>query len=139
VARPPSKHPTDVELEILQILWNAGPSTLGDVVNALQEQRDVAKTTVATMLSVMLDKKLVTRKRGSRGYEWRARVSRDAAAQGMLSKLLNGIFDGSASRLVMHIVESEELSNAERRELGRLLNEGRGKSSATKPQQKDEK
>jgi predicted transcriptional regulator len=139
VARPPSPHPTDVELEILQILWNNGPATLGDVVIALQQQRAVAKTTVATMLSVMLDKKLVARKRTPRGYEWQARVSRSSAAEGMVAKLLQGLFDGSASRLVMHLVESGELTSAERRELGRLLAGERGNSSATKPKQGEEK
>jgi predicted transcriptional regulator len=140
VARPPSSNPTDVELEILQVLWSEGPATLGEVVNALQQRRSVAKTTVATMLAVMLDKKLVSRKRGDNGYIWRARVSRDSAAKGMLSKLVDGLFDGSASRLVMHLVESGEFSAAERRELTRLLSsEGRSHAADAKSQPKDEK
>ncbi|MEX2285566.1 MAG: BlaI/MecI/CopY family transcriptional regulator [Planctomycetaceae bacterium] len=133
MARPPSSLPTDVELEILHVLWETGAATLGEVCQALQRQRAVAKTTVATMLAVMLEKKLVSRKRSPRGFEWKARVSRNAAADGMLAKLLNGVFDGSARRLVMHLVESGELTPADRRELGRLLaTEGRERSSSAK-------
>ena len=128
MARHASLHPTDVELEILQVLWDREQATLGEIVGALQARRPVAKTTVATMLSVMLDKKLVRRKRTTRGYEWRASVSRSDAAEGMLAKLLDGIFDGSARRLVMHLVESGELSAADRRELARLLASAPGKT-----------
>lgn len=134
MARHPSSHPTDVELEILHVLWEFGAATtLGDICQALQQKRTVAKTTIATMLAVMLEKKLVSRKRGPGGYEWKARVSRNAAADGMLAKLLNGVFDGSARRLVMHLVESGELTAADRKDLGRwLAAEGQNRPSPTK-------
>lgn len=53
--RPPSPHPTDVELEILQVLWSSGPSSLSGVCETLRTEREVAATTVATMLRVMSD------------------------------------------------------------------------------------
>ena len=62
MARPASLHPTDVELEILHVLWADGPSALSTVCDRLREQREVATTTVATMLRVMLDKGLVKRR-----------------------------------------------------------------------------
>ena len=64
MARPPSKQPTDGELEILKVLWEKGPAGLGQVHAVLAERRDVAITTVATMLKMMLDKGMVARRTG---------------------------------------------------------------------------
>ena len=121
MARPASIHPTDGELEILRVLWSRGPALLGDICDALREQRDVATTTVATMLGVMLDKGLVRRKRSGRGHQWSAAVTHDAAAQTMVGKLVDGVFDGSAQRLVAHLVEGGKLTSGELAELRVLL------------------
>lgn len=123
MARPPSKQPTDGELEILNILWDAGPAPLGTVCDALRQQRRVAKTTVATMLKVMLEKGLVKRAEGPRGYLWSAKVSRKTATSGMLRKLLDGVFEGSARRMVAHLLEEGKLSAKDREEIRRLLDE----------------
>jgi len=122
MARPASQHPTDGELEILRVLWDRGPSSLGEVCAALREGRDVATTTVATMLRVMVDKKLVRRKQVGRGHLWSAAVSRTAAARSMVGKLIDGVFDGSAQRLVAHLVEGGNLSDDDLAELRTLIN-----------------
>jgi predicted transcriptional regulator len=120
--RPPSQHPTDGELEILRALWERGPSSLSEICEALRRERDVATTTVATMLRVMLDKGLVRRKRATRGHQWSAAVTQTAAAQSMVGKLVDGVFDGSASRLVAHLVEEGKLTAKELAELRELIN-----------------
>ena len=129
MARPASTHPTDGELEILRVLWERGPSSLGDVCDALRQQRDVATTTVATMLRVMLDKQLVKRKQSGRGHQWSAAVTHAAAARSMVGKLVDGIFDGSAQRLVAHLVEGGKLSADELAELRTLINSNSSKVS----------
>ncbi len=121
MARPASKQPTDGELELLKILWEAGPSELGTVVAAQRQARPVATTTVATMLKVMLEKRLVTRRKGRRGYLWTAKVTEKATTRGLLSKLLDRAFDGSAHRLVAHLVEDGKLSEQDRAAIRRLL------------------
>ena len=73
MARPPSKQPTDGELEILKVLWETGPAGLGQIHAVLEERRGVAITTVATMLKMMLAKEMVEREDGPRGYLWTAR------------------------------------------------------------------
>ena len=128
MARPPSKQPTDGELEVLNVLWDASPSTLGEICEALRRKRQVAKTTVATILGVMLEKKLVQRTRGERGYLWSAKVNRQVAAAGLVGKLLDHVFDGSAKRLVAHLVEARQLTAKEREELKTLLDSNRQKS-----------
>jgi len=121
MARPPSAHPTDAELEILKVLWDAGPSELGQICAALNRERAVATTTVATTLKVMMQKGSVDRERGPRGYLWSAKVGRNEATTGLLRKLLDRAFDGSAGRLVARLVEDGALSARDREEIRRLL------------------
>ncbi len=119
--RPASVHPTDGELEILRVLWADGPSALSGVCHRLRQRRDVATTTVATMLRLMQDKRLVKRQGAGRGALWAAAVTHKRAARGMVRKLVDGVFDGSADRLVTHLVEGDQLSQKQLAELGRLI------------------
>jgi BlaI family transcriptional regulator, penicillinase repressor len=121
MARPPSKQPTDGELEILQILWESGPAELKTIRDSLQQERPVATTTIATMLGVMLDKGLVRRANGPRGYRWSALMSRESALRSMLGKLVDRMFDGSASLLVAHLIDDGKLSDAERKKIESLI------------------
>jgi len=121
MARTASTQPTDGELEILKILWEIGPTGLGRVHATLQEKRPVALTTVATMLKMMLSKELVTREEGPRGQLWSAKVSRQAAASGLIGKVVQHVFDGSARRLVAHLLQEGQLDDREREEILELL------------------
>lgn len=132
MARPPSTHPTDGELEILRVLWERGPLALSELCEAMRRQRDVATTTVATMLRVMLDKRLVKRKPATRGHQWSAAVTQSAAAHSMVGKLVDGIFDGSAQRLVAHLVEAGQLSPKELSELRTLIDTNRSSRKGAK-------
>jgi BlaI family penicillinase repressor len=123
MARPPSTQPTECELEILKVLWERGPSGLGAVCAALREGRPVATTTVATMLKLMQEKGLVGRGEAPRGSVYSARVSREAASTGLVRRLLDLVFDGSARGLVAHMLETEKLSEGDRDEIRRLLDE----------------
>ena len=127
MARPASKHPTDGELEILQALWDHPGATLGEICGHLRESRDVATTTVATMLKVMLDKGLVERTADGRSYRWRASVSRQRAADSMVGKLVDGLFAGSADQLVAHLVQSRSLSAEQLAELRELIDNAQPK------------
>jgi predicted transcriptional regulator len=135
--RSPTPHPTDGELEILEILWERGSSPLGEICAALRERREVATTTVATMLKVMLGKKLVRRARATKGYRWSAAVSRDTAAEGLVGKLVDRVFAGSAGRLVAHMMEAGRLSDDDLDEVRRLLADAKIKRSGSgKPRPK---
>ncbi len=127
--RPTSRQPTDGELEILKVLWDQGPCDLGTVCEALRRHREVATTTVATMLKVMLDKALVKRASGARSYLWSARVSRAATSRKLLRKLLTSAFDGSARGMIAHLVESGDLSLEDWEEIRGLLEGAQGKRS----------
>jgi BlaI family penicillinase repressor len=136
MARPPSKQPTDGELEILKILWETGPVGLGSIHTVVQERRGVALTTVATMLKMMLAKDLVQREDGPRGYLWTARVSRKAAVSGLIGKLVQHVFDGSARRLVAHLIQEGDLDEREREEILDLLKSQKDKDKKPAPRKK---
>jgi BlaI family transcriptional regulator, penicillinase repressor len=121
--RPPSTHPTDVELEILRVLWTTGPASLSAVCEQLRQEREVAATTVATMLRVMSDKSLVKRTGSGRGATWAANVSQAKTERGMVSKLVDRVFDGAADRLVAHLVEGGQLTSKQLADLRQLLDQ----------------
>lgn len=123
--RPANAHPTDGELEILRVLWDAGPSSLSAVCQCVRTERDVAATTVATMLRVMNGKGLVKRTGSGRGATWNAAVSQAKTQRGMVRKLVDRVFDGAADRLVAHLVEGGELSAEQLGDLRKLLDRQR--------------
>jgi BlaI family transcriptional regulator, penicillinase repressor len=139
--RPPSLHPTDGELEILHVLWTAGPMSLSAMCEALRKERDVAATTVATMLRVMSDKNLVKRTGSGRGATWAAIVSQQKTERGMVRKLVDRVFDGAADRLVTHLVEGGQLSADQLEDLRRLIDrqaKGKPTTSARRTRRKTE-
>ncbi|MEX0713529.1 MAG: BlaI/MecI/CopY family transcriptional regulator [Pirellulales bacterium] len=119
--RPATKQPTDGELELLKLLWEAGPAELGRICAALRRKRPVATTTVATMLKVMLNKGLVERTRRPGGYLWSAKAAPEATRRGLLERLIDRVFEGSASMLVAHLIDVEGLSEAELNEIRALI------------------
>jgi predicted transcriptional regulator len=125
MARPASAQPTEGELEILKVLWDQGPSPLKQVCEGLRRNRPVATTTVATMLKLMQEKGLVERGEGEagRGSVYSAGVSREATSTGLVRRLVDMVFDGSARRLVAHMLETEKLNERDRAEIRRLLDE----------------
>jgi predicted transcriptional regulator len=125
MARPSASEPTPVELEILNALWQNGPSSLSRLCEQLRENRPVATTTVATVLTVMLKKGLVTRSRVERGSLWSAKKSRASTTRGMVSKFVDRLFGGSTHSLVAHLIGEGELTESQRRELLELLRRGK--------------
>ena len=119
--RRTSKHPTELELEILKILWRDGPSTVRAVREALAANRDLAVTTVTTMMNIMVDKDYLSREKEGGAYVYRPTVSRKATARRILKDLLGRVFDGSASALVLNLLEMAELDEKEIEELREIV------------------
>jgi predicted transcriptional regulator len=121
MARPASTHPTDGELEILRVLWSCGPTSLSVLCDTLREGREVATTTIATMLRVMSEKGLVRRQGSGRGAQWAAAITQKKAAKNMVSKLVDHVFDGSADLLAAHLIEGVQLSAQQLDELRAMI------------------
>lgn len=122
MARPSSKHPTELELEILKVLWQAGPVTVRQVREALAPVRRLAHTSVITVMNIMVDKGYLARRKRGPSYVYRPRVSQEATTGRMLRDLVDRVFDGSASAVMVNLLESGELNDAEIKRLRKLLN-----------------
>lgn len=127
--RIPSRFPTDLELAILKVLWQRGPSTVRQVRDELAEERDLAYTSVMTIMTIMADKGYVRRRKAKGSYVYRPVLEQQSAARAMLSDVVNRVFDGSAAAAAVHLLESAEIDPAELHELQRLLANKRGSES----------
>ena len=124
--RPTSSQPTEVELLILRILWEHGPSTARQIHNRLAEDRDTNYSTTVKMLSVMLDKRLVKRDASVRPQVYRPAAPRERTPQRMLKDLIHRAYDGSAGSLVLQALASQKASPEELAKIRHLLSELEG-------------
>ena len=123
-----SSQPTAVELEILRILWELGPSPVREIHARLNEAKGTNYSTTVKMLSVMLTKGLVKRDEKTTPLIYRAAMTRDRAAKKFLTELIEKVYDGSAMSLVLQALASGKASRAEIEEARKLLDEMEGKS-----------
>ena len=105
MARPKQLHPTPAELEVLNILWEQGPSTVREVIQGLPTRRQRGYTTVMSLLNVMFDKGLLNREPDGRAFRYSPRAKKSKTLKAMLGDLLGRAFDGSSSSLVTHLLE----------------------------------
>ncbi len=119
--RPKSEHPTQGELEVLQILWERGPSTIRTVWETLCERRPRHYTSVASLLNVMTDKGLLVSEAQGRAFVYWPNVARQNTLGEMVEDLVNRAFEGSASALVLHVLDQCDPSPEEMDEIARIL------------------
>lgn len=105
--------PTDTELEILRALWQRGPSTVREVQETLTEARPTGYTTVLKMLQIMTEKGLVRRDETQRAHVYEARLAQEQTQQQLVGDLLERVFDGSATSLVMQALATKKKTSAE--------------------------
>jgi predicted transcriptional regulator len=118
--------PTKAELEILQVLWRRGPSTVRDVQEALG--RETGYTTVLKLLQIMDEKGLVRRDETRRAHVYSARVQQGQTRDKLVRDLLDRAFAGSAMDLVMHALAAKKTSPEEIARIRKLLDEIEGES-----------
>ncbi|QDU07478.1 BlaI/MecI/CopY family transcriptional regulator [Gimesia aquarii] len=126
MARPSSSQPTEVELQILNVLWEDGPLSVRDVHETLLEERETGYSTTLKMMQVMLEKGLLIRDESVRPQLYQAAQPREETQLQMLDGLAQRVFQGSAMRLVMRMVSSGRLSVDELEEIQRLSKDSEG-------------
>ena len=126
--RPPSEQPTEVELQILNAMWELGPATVRQVHNRLSAIKETNYSTTVKMLSVMLDKNLVRRDDSVRPQIFRANVTRESAQRKMLKGLIQKAYEGSAKSLVMQALATQPASSEDLAEIRRLLDQLEGET-----------
>ena len=113
--------PTEAELAILQVLWKQGPSTVREVQTVLERRRSGGYTTTLKLMQIMLEKGLVSRDDSQRSHVYSAAVSRPRTQKQMLGQLIDQVFDGSASSLIMQALSSRKATPDELAEIRKLL------------------
>ena len=121
--RRASSQPTDVELEILNILWGLGPSTVREVYSQMRESRDIVYATTKKMLLVMLQKGLVKRDEKASPHVYRAAKSQKHTQQRMLADFVQKVFDGSTKSLLVQALSCAKPSKEDLDEIRGLLDQ----------------
>lgn len=118
------KKPTEAELAILRVLWARGPSTVREVARAMG--RESAYTTILKLMQIMTAKGLVRRDESPRTHVYEAAGTEGQTQRQLVSDLLERVFDGSASKLVMQALAAKKASRKELDEIRKLLDQQRG-------------
>lgn len=121
--RETPKPPTASELEILRVLWERGPSTVKDVHETLSASKPVGYTTVLKLLQIMTVKGTVKRNESDRAHVYEACLPAERTKRQLAGEMLERVFGGSATELVMHALSGQKASHQEIEEIRRMLDE----------------
>ncbi len=126
MARPTSEHPTELELQILDLLWEAAPRTVREVREGLSESgRTLAHTSVITTLGTMVEKGQLERLESLQGKAYRLRPleKKEKLSKRMLGDLVNKVFGGSKEALMMSLFDLSDVNEDEVKRIRKMLNQ----------------
>lgn len=113
---------TDLQLSVMKALWEVGEGGVSEIVASLAaDGKELAPTTVATMLQRLSKQGWVKHRKNGRQFLYRASVDQHEAARGVLQRVLSAFFGGKVSALTAQLLESEEVSPEELKELRELI------------------
>lgn len=114
---------TALQLSMLRVLWDRGEATVTDIWEALQEERGLAQTTLATMLSRLERRGVVTHRTQARQFVYRALVSESDVKHSMVSEMTSRLFEGDVPALVSHLLTAQDVSPGDRARIREMLQE----------------
>jgi len=121
--RTPTPTLTPLELAIMKVVWDLEAATVRDVYERLRTRRDVAYTTVLTMMKILEQKGYVTKARADRAFVYRPARPRQQVLGGMVREFIDRVFDGASRPMLLHLVKHTKLSDKERKALLRAIEE----------------
>jgi len=114
--------PTKTELDVLQVLWKHGPSTVRFVHDTLNEQKEIVQyTSTLKLMQVMKEKGLLERDESNMKHVYSAAIAEEKIKGNMLGRFVDTMYNGSASSLMMALLKNEKISPAELEQLKALL------------------
>jgi BlaI family transcriptional regulator, penicillinase repressor len=125
--RPTSTQPTEVEMQILRILWELGPSPVREIHKRLEAAKGTNYSTTVKMLAVMLQKGLVKRDEDAQPHVYRPALTRAKTGKRLLDDLIEKVYDGSAMSLVLQALSSRKATKEELDQVRRILDQMEGK------------
>ena len=123
MARSESVHPTELELEILKVLWDKSPLLVREVRARLEAQADrpLAHSSVITMLNIMHRKGFLRRRKEGKSFLFWPKARKESVMGRMTGDLLSRVFDGSPRAMVLNLLETADLDSDELDELRKLI------------------
>jgi BlaI family transcriptional regulator, penicillinase repressor len=122
MARPPARELTERELDVMHVFWNRGDSTAAEVRDELAaEGRDLAYTTVATLIRILTDKGCLEQLNRDRPFVFRPARSFEEVSSSIVGDLVERVFRGSREQLLLRLLEERRLSAKERAILEAIL------------------
>ena len=115
--------PTESELEILTVLWERGLASVREVHEELARTKDVGYTTTLKLMQIMNEKGLVKRDASVKTHIYQAAVSKEKTQKHLLGKMIDGLFGGSSTQLVIQALGNHNASKEELDEIQKLLND----------------
>jgi predicted transcriptional regulator len=125
--KPKKTVPTDQELEILKVIWQRGEATVREVYHDLAAQRQIAYTTVLTMMGILEQKGHLKKTTGDRAYIYRPAKPQKQVVRSMVREFVHRVFGGSSEPLLVHLLKDPEFRREELDNLEKLLKERRKK------------
>ena len=123
MARPASRYPTELELQILKVLWQQSPLLALEVQATLAEDgRELAKTSVITTLNTMVEKEYLSRQTQGNTYLFSPQISEEEVGNRVLGDVIDRVFDGSTASVVMKLFDVGQIDEDELKELRRVIN-----------------
>jgi len=122
MASSKSIKPTESELEILQILWQKGLATVREVHEELAKTKEVGYTTTLKLMQIMHEKGLVKRDESMRTHVYQPGVNKEKTQKHLLSKMIDSLFGGSSTQLVLQALGEHKASPEELEQIQKLLN-----------------
>ncbi len=119
--KPKRETLTDLELEIMKVVWDRKSATVRDVYETLNSRRKIAYTTVMTMMRILEQKGHLKKSDRERAYVYRPAKPKRQVIRAMVSDFVNRVFNGSAEPLLVHLAEEGDLSEDNLRQVRRLL------------------
>ncbi len=104
---------SDAQTEIMNVIWDLGEVTLSQVCAALASRRELAKNTVQTQLSRLVEKGWLIHRSEGKAFTYKATLPRDNARSKVVQRLVDAVFGGSAEGLVMTLLDGRKLSKPE--------------------------
>ena len=117
------REPSKLEMQVLGVLWERGPSTVREVLDSMDDGKTRAYTTILSVMQVMEKKGLVSHTADGNVNIYKARVSRDKAGGPAFEKLVNQIFGGSPASVLQHLLSGKKVDREELEQIKRLIAE----------------
>lgn len=119
--------PTESELEILQILWQRGQATVREVHEELSKNKNSGYTTTLKLMQIMFEKGIVSRDDTAKTHIYAPAISRKKTQKQFLDKMINGLFAGSSTQLVLQALGNQKASKSELDEIQKYLDDLKNK------------